>query len=382
MMIGLLGYGVVGRGTADIIDAKLSAELQDISIKRILVKDLSEGNDPRLTTDPEEILEDDEIDVIVECMGGLEPAHTIAARALSKGKGLVTSNKKMYASFQQELQELAVSYGGCTAYEACVGGGIPWIHEIRHTRRIDEIVSFRGIFNGTTNYILSNMTDTGAEFDVMLKEAQKLGYAERDPSDDIDGFDVRYKVCISLASCFDVIVSPENIPVLGIRSIKAEDIAYARAHHKVIKLIGSGALNCGAVNAAVRPVMLDEKDLMSNVPGNFNHIELNSATLGRAGFFGQGAGSKPTAHAVVQDILDLSQNHSNAPFSVHFGEVRNEALSGRYYVRTVHPEALDTICAEKISAQSLITEKVSLNSFLNALKECKDEQIFAAEVTE
>lgn len=382
MKVGLLGYGVVGKGTADIIDAKASAELQNIEIKQILVKDLSEGNDPRLTVNPEEILEDDEIDVIVECMGGLEPAHSIAARALSKGKGFVTSNKKMYATFQQELQELAVSYGGRTAYEACVGGGIPWIHEIRHTRRIDEISSFRGIFNGTTNYILSNMTDTGAEFEVMLKEAQALGYAERNPSDDIDGFDVRYKVCISLASCFDVIVSPEDIPAFGIRNIKAEDIAYAKSQHKVIKLIGSGALNNGSVNAAVRPMMLDELDLMSNVPGNFNHIELNSASLGRAGFFGQGAGSKPTAHAVVQDIIDMSLNSADAQFSTQAGVIRNESVTGSWYVRTSDPEAFASICAEKVSENCFLTGKVSFDEFINAVRMCKDEQLFAAEVAE
>lgn len=380
MNLGLLGFGVVGSGACRIIDAQDTEELKDIHISKILVKDLSEGNDPRLCVNAEEILNDPDIDVIVECMGGLEPAHAIAAKTLAAGKSFVTSNKKMYATFQQELQQLSTAHGGRIGCEACVGGGIPWLHEVAHTRRIDAISSFRGIMNGTTNYILSGMTDTGAEFDEMLKQAQSLGYAERDPSDDIDGYDVRYKTCISAAHCFDAMAKPEEIPSYGIRNIKAKDIAWARKNQRIIKLIGQGTLKDGALQASVMPVFLHESDAMSRVSSNFNQIELNGATLGRAAFYGQGAGSLPTAHAVVQDIIDLKQNRTHAASHPHACNVDNEAVTGTYYVRTAKLASFTGLIDQKIDEETFLTAAVSMNGLLQAVKNADDPALFLAEV--
>ena len=196
MKIGLLGHGVVGGGVRKIIDEGATWEVRELEVVRILVKDEVEMTDPRTTMDPDDILNDPQIEVVAECMGGLEPAHTLAKKALQKGKHVVTSNKKMLATYCEDLFETARQNGVTVHYEASCGGGIPWMASLDRTRRVDDIDSFRGIFNGTTNYILSRMYSEGTDFAQMLKEAQKLGYAERDPSDDIDGHDVKYKVVL------------------------------------------------------------------------------------------------------------------------------------------------------------------------------------------
>ncbi|MBR3348536.1 MAG: homoserine dehydrogenase, partial [Solobacterium sp.] len=224
--IGLLGHGVVGSGVRKIIDDGATWEVRELEVSRILVKDESELTDPRCTLDFDEILNDPEITIIAECMGGLEPAHTFAKKALEKGKYVVTSNKKMLATFCEDLFETAVKNGVTVHYEASCGGGIPWMASLDRTRRVDDIDSFRGIFNGTTNYILERMKKEGKDFDEMLAEAQKLGYAERDPSDDIDGFDVKYKVSLSCVKAFDTLQDIDDITTFGIRNIRKEDLQY------------------------------------------------------------------------------------------------------------------------------------------------------------
>ena len=199
MKIGLLGHGVVGKGVSRICDAS-----EILQIKRILVKDDWELTDPRCTQNVQEILDDPEIDVVVECMGGIEPARSFLMKALQNGKHIVTSNKKMLANCSKELFAEAKKNNVSIHYEATCGGGIPWMASLERILRIDPIDSFRGIFNGTTNYILSRMDEESLEFEPLLKEAQKLGYAEQNPSDDIDGMDVRYKVALSCMKAFKV----------------------------------------------------------------------------------------------------------------------------------------------------------------------------------
>ncbi|MBQ6488186.1 MAG: homoserine dehydrogenase [Solobacterium sp.] len=372
MKIGLLGHGVVGRGVTEIIDG----HFPQITVSTILVKDLSEGNDPRYTTDAYQILNDPQIDVVIECMGGIEPAFTYVRTALENGKHAVTSNKKMLAYHLKELAETAEANHRSLRFEASCGGCIPWIHELERTQRIDQITSFRGIMNGTTNYILSDMTGSCADFNETLKEAQKLGYAEADPSDDIDGNDVAYKCCISAFSAFHKAFDPDEVPHFGIRHLKKDDIAYAKANGRVIKLIGRGCLNEGKLSVWVMPVMLKGDDPMCLVSSNLNRIELSCRTLGTASFGGQGAGSLPTAHAVVQDVLSIAE--SGIPKTWEASENHIESVRGTYYVSGRDLSLFEPVCAERHEGW-LLTREMSLQELSALMQNSQD--VFVCEVS-
>lgn len=382
MKIGLLGHGVVGRGVREIIDEGATWEVRELEVKRILVKDEFEMVDPRCTMDFSEILNDPEIEIVVECMGGLEPAHTYAKQALEKGKYIVTSNKKMLAAYCEDLFAAAVANGVTVHYEASCGGGIPWMASLDRTRRVDDIESFRGIFNGTTNYILERMKKEGADFSDVLKAAQELGYAERDPSDDIDGYDVRSKVALSVVKAFDKVVDVSEITTFGIRTIKKEDLAYCAANGRTCKLIGTGTDHGDYVSACVIPMFLKDEDIFSNIPLNFNVIESNSKTLGAAAFVGQGAGSLPTAHAVVQNIIDIWKNQDPEINEKFVKPVDNQTHKGVFYVRTAKQAAFSGLIDRHVSELAFVTKKISLVEAAAAAAAANDETLFIAEVAE
>lgn len=214
MKVGLLGCGIVGSGVKKIIDSINGG----ISITKILVKDEKDIVEPRMTTDINEILNSD-IELVVECIGGIDIPLNFIKKSLISGKHVVTSNKKVMATHYRELVELAQKNNVTIAFEASVGGGIPWFENIRHTKRVDQISAFEGIFNGTTNHILYNMTQRNIDFDYALKEAQALGYAESDPTDDIDGHDVKYKCCLSGNAIWETDFNLNDIIFYGIRNI-------------------------------------------------------------------------------------------------------------------------------------------------------------------
>lgn len=381
MKIGLLGHGVVGSGVQQIIDAGATWEVRELEVKRILVKDESEIDDPaRMTTDVNEILNDPEIEVVAECMGGVEPAHTYAKRALENKKHFVTSNKKMLATCVEDLFESARRNGVTVHYEAACGGGIPWMASLDRTRRVDDIDSFRGIFNGTTNYILNQMSEKGSDFDEMLKEAQKLGYAERDPSDDIDGYDVRYKVNLSCVKAFDALVHVDDILTYGIRTINAGDIAWTEKHGMVCKLLGHGENLRDRVSAWVMPAFLRKDDVFANIPLNFNAIASDSKTLGDAVFIGQGAGSLPTAHAVVQNIIDIWKNQDPEINDKTHMEVDPSAHKGIFYIRTKNADVFQNVKNEEVNADTLLTKKISLKELADLIHQAEDASLFVAEV--
>lgn len=300
MKIAVLGYGTVGKG----VDRIISERVSGVEVSRIL--ELPDRlTDPRMTSDYAEIVEDDDIEVVVECMGGLEPAHTFILDALAKGKSVVTSNKAVVAAYFDEFVRQANATDASLLIEASVGGGIPWIASIEKVRRIDEVTSFSGIMNGTTNFIVDAMVKEGADFDQVLAEAQALGYAERDPSADVDGVDVRNKTIITVGVAFDT-ACEKDIPTTGIRTLTKGDLDALRALGRGVKLLGRGVQREGGYAAAVEPVAVPIESLEANVPSNFNLISLDATTVGPLKFYGQGAGMLPTGNAMVQDVLDFA----------------------------------------------------------------------------
>lgn len=300
MKIAVLGYGTVGKG----VDRIISERVSGVEVSRIL--ELPDRlTDPRMTSDYAEIVEDDDIEVVVECMGGLEPAHTFILDALAKGKSAVTSNKAVVAAYFDEFVRQANATEASLLIEASVGGGIPWIASIEKVRRIDEVTSFSGIMNGTTNFIVDAMVKEDADFDQVLAEAQALGYAERDPSADVDGVDVRNKTIITVGVAFDT-ACEKDIPTTGIRTLTKGDLDALRALGRGVKLLGRGVQREGGYAAAVEPVAVPIESLEANVPSNFNLISLDATTVGPLKFYGQGAGMLPTGNAMVQDVLDFA----------------------------------------------------------------------------
>lgn len=301
MKIAILGHGVVGRG----VDRIVTERVEGVEVSRIL--ELPDRlTDPRMTSNFQDIVDDSEISLVVECMGGIEPAHTFIMDALSAGKSVVTSNKAVVAEhFGEFVSQANFSHAGLYI-EATCGGGIPWIASILKARRIDDISSISGIMNGTTNYIVDAMVREGADFDVVLAEAQRLGYAERDPSADIDGIDVRNKTIIASSVAFDTTCTG-SIPVTGIRTLTKADLDLFESRGLSVKLLGRAVQGDGRYAAAVEPVAVPLRSLEANVPSNFNLCTLVGTTVGELKFYGQGAGSLPTGNAIVQDILDFSE---------------------------------------------------------------------------
>ena len=380
MKIGLLGHGTVGSGVRKIVDEKNTNEIAQLEISKILVRYEKDITDKRMTVDIHDIVDDPEIDVVVECIGGDEPAFSYVKAALFNGKHVVTSNKKMLVNHLEELLELARTRGVSLKYEAACGGGIPWMSNLDRTKRIDDIDSFSGIFNGTTNYILSKMSEEGLEFVVALKEAQDCGYAEFDPSDDIDGMDTAYKVVLSSCKGFGVLANIQDIDIYGIRHISAKDIVYACKHGYVCKLIGSGVKSDSGVSGTVIPTFIPKQNIFATIPANFNAIESDSKTLGKMTYVGQGAGSYPTAHAVVQDLIDLVL-HQDTEVSSGVGvHVDNKNRVSSFYVRSVNLNRIEDVIEERIDEDTCITKKMSFTELASVIKVLEDDAVFVAEV--
>ena len=300
MRIGLLGFGVVGRGVYDIL-----ASREDMEIVKVCCLEDVTLPDAEVTRDFKTILEDETIDTVVEAMGGVHPAYEFVCAAMEAGKHIVTSNKALVASCYDELLPLAKEKGLKFRCTAAVGGGIGWLSEVERSRRVQTITRVGGIMNGTCNYILDNMTRKGLDYNIVLKEAQVLGYAEANPSTDVDGIDTWHKVILSSNIAFGVTLNRDQIPVAGISRITAADVETFKAHGLVCKLISTGKQENGKYSVYVHPTLVKADALEANVPMNYNLITLYGETSGRMSFYGQGAGRYPTAYNVVQDLVDL-----------------------------------------------------------------------------
>ena len=330
MKIGLLGFGVVGRGVYDIL-----AQREDVTVGMILCRrDLGELTAPT-TRDMADILANPEIDAVVEVMGGLHPAYEYVSAALKAGKHVVTSNKHLLCHYYRELTALAKENGVTLRGTAAVGGGIPWLTNLEKAARVDRITKVSGIMNGTTNYIMDAMNKSDVDFGDVLKKAQELGYAEADPSADIDGWDIQRKLIISAGVAFGVCLKEEDVPVFGIRNVTAADIRRFQARDLTCKLIASAEKLADSVAAYVEPTLLAGDALEAAVPANYNLISMEGEYIGKESFFGQGAGRYPTAYNVVQDLVDIV-NGKDRFYTDSFvpAETNNAGALHKYYVRT------------------------------------------------
>ena len=298
MNIGLLGFGTVGSHFY-----RMAEEHPSLTVTALLSRRPREGLTCRVTDDYESIVSDPAIDTVVELIGGVHPAYEYISAALRAGKHVVTANKAVMGAYYRELLALAAKHGVCLRCTAAAGGGIPWLSSLCRAAKMDQINAVEGILNGTTNYMLSEMTARYADYDDVLKEAQRLGYAEADPTDDVEGFDTRRKLVLSANLAFDVSVKELEIPCVGISSVTALDIAWARERGLVWKLTARAQRTPEGVAAFVCPTLFPAHTTEAHTNGSFNLVSLYAERIGKQSFFGAGAGGWATASNVIADCL-------------------------------------------------------------------------------
>ena len=376
VQIGLLGFGTVGTGVVRVLtdNSQLIAQRAGtaIAIKKILVRDLTKkralSTAAEMTTDPAAVLGDPEIDIVVELLGGEEPARTLMLEALNRGKHVVTANKDVMAKYGRELFEAAEKNNVNLLFEASVGGGIPIIRPLKRCLAANRISEVMGIVNGTTNYMLDKMTAEGMDFATVLAEAQAKGYAEADPTADVGGLDAARKIAILASIAFGTRVRLDDVSAEGITKIEPEDIDYGRELGYVIKLLAIAQETEKGVNARVHPAFIPTTHPLAAVRDAFNAIFIHGDAVGDTMFYGRGAGSLPTASAVCADIMeaarDIVHNSSNRILCTCFEEKRISPISeteSPYYIRLLAEDKPGVMAA---IAGAVGAQQVSLNSVI------------------
>ena len=370
MRIGLLGFGVVGRGVYD-----LTKDRTDMQVAKVLCLEDISLPDAQAVKNIADIVNDDSIDTVVEAMGGLHPAYEFVRAAMEAGKNIVTSNKALVATFYDELIPLAQEKGLLFRCTAAVGGGISWLSELERTRRTQTVQAVGGIMNGTCNYILESMTRLGQDYGDALSQAQKLGYAEANPTTDVEGIDTWHKVILSSNIGFGISLEPKSVPVCGISKIKASDVANFTAHGLVCKLISTGKQENGKYSAFVQPTLVAQGQPEAAVPSNYNLITLVGSASERMSFFGQGAGRYPTAHNVFQDCVDVLLGKGfYSPYGQKVSACNETKL--RYYVSGVCDSFIAQHKAESWG-DAVVTEPICVDSMHAWLKNNPDAFIAA-----
>ena len=343
--VAVMGYGTVGSGVVELLNAnhdRIARSAGDsVRVKHILdVRDFDDSPYAELFTKDFTVIENDpEVSIVVETIGGVGLAQEFTRRALAAGKSVVTSNKELVSEHGCELLKIAREHNVCYLFEASVGGGVPILHPISACLAGDDIDEIYGILNGTTNYILTNMFKNGASFENALREAHDLGYAERDPSADINGVDTARKTCILADLAFVKNIAPKYIRMEGITNVSAVDVAHVNTAGAAIKLIGRTVrLDDGTVAAYTAPHVLMSENLLVNVEGVFNGIVVRGDATGETMFYGKGAGKLPTATAVISDIIETGKTISTGAF-LGWSEAGEEVigdpdvLENRWYIR-------------------------------------------------
>jgi homoserine dehydrogenase len=347
--VGLMGLGVIGGGMVKVLIGKPDTLAREagskIVLKMVLEKDLTRHgslgvNRAIFTTKFEELIHDQEIDIVVELMGGEHPAFEYMKEALTRGKHVVTANKEVMSKHWAELLSVARDKNVVIRYEASVGGGIPLIAPFQEDLIANDISAIYAIVNGTTNYILTKMAKEGLDFSVALKNAQELGYAEANPTNDVEGIDAAYKLAILTTIAFGTEVKPENIYHEGISRLKARDFRYARELGYAIKLLAIAKKDDESIEARVHPVFIPEDSLLAKVDGVYNAILVEGDLVGQVIFYGQGAGPSATSSAVVSDIIKIAQDINNGkpsvprlPFASGRKVIPMADINTRYYMR-------------------------------------------------
>lgn len=380
--LGMIGFGTVGAGVVEILSKRgdmLAARLgAPIEIAGIAVRSKRKrrpvGVDRAvLTTDPGAIVESPDVDIVVEVMGGEDPALDLTLRAAKNGKSIVTANKLLLATHGRKVYKAAEDAGVELGFEAAVAGAVPVVRSIRHALAGDQVELIQGIVNGTGNYILSRMTDEGRPFDEVLSDAQRLGYAEADPTFDVEGVDSAHKIAILAALGFQAPVTVKDVYTEGITAITPEDIEMAREFGYRVKLLAIAKKNGESVDVRVHPAMLPSGHMMANVNGAFNAVEIVASAAGTNMLVGPGAGSGPTASAVMGDVMDIARKlvHGGAgkacPMMTPLGAMKKVAVKpmddvvSEYYLRFTVPDRPGVLArlagalgANKISISSMI----------------------------
>jgi homoserine dehydrogenase len=319
--VGLLGLGTVGGGTLTVL-RRNAEEItrragREIRVVRAAVRNLDKAKalagDLPLTTNPFDVVDDPAIDIVVELIGGLEPARELVMQAIANGKHVVTANKHLVAKYGNEIFAAAQAKGVMVAFEAAVAGGIPIIKALREGLTANRIEWLAGIINGTSNFILTEMRDKGAAFEDVLKQAQALGYAEADPTFDIEGIDAAHKLTILSAIAFGIPMQFDRAYTEGISKLTREDVQYAEELGYRIKLLGIARRAENGIELRVHPTLIPERRLIANVDGAMNAVLVKGDAVGPTLYYGAGAGAEPTASAVVADLVDVTRLHTADP---------------------------------------------------------------------
>lgn len=380
--IGLIGLGTVGSGVF-----KTLKNFPDVEVVKIAVKNISkprniEGLDNSiLTTNPEEVVNNPEIEIVAELMGGVHPAYELIKKAIENGKHVVTANKELLAKHGEELFHYAEKYNVVILYEAAIAGGIPLIMPIKTILAGNKITKIEAILNGTTNYILTNMDVNGASYETVLKEAQELGYAEADPTGDVEGFDSTYKLTTLATITFNRRVKLENVYREGISRIKKEDIKYANELGYKIKLVAYATIDEND-NADVRvhPMFVDKKETLAHIDYVTNAVTLTGSPIGKITLSGPGAGEFPTASSVVGDILSIAREIGTTDYILPMmrckpahdtkaNMISIEETENKYYLRLIANDKIGGIAditehfaEKKISIESILMKEIKENN--------------------
>ena len=379
MNVAVMGYGTVGSGVVEVLtknhDSIVKRSTQsELEVKYILdLRDFpGDPNEDKMIKDFNIILNDDDVKVVVETMGGLHPAYEFVSSCLKAGKSVVTSNKELVAAKGCELLSFAAENNVNFLFEASVGGGIPIIRPISQCLAANEIDEIAGILNGTTNFILTMMIEKNMSFEDALKLAQDNGYAEKDPTADVEGHDACRKICILASLCFGKHVYPDSVYTEGITKITLDDVAYVNAYGGVIKLLGRAKrMENGKIFAVVTPAIVMQGSLLASVNDVFNAILVRGDATGDVVFYGKGAGKLPTASAVVADVIDCARNMGRKK-PIGWGEAEENYVVD--YKTAENPLYIRAAVEDYEKALSEITEKVG-NVKVLAFEGCKKTEI-------
>lgn len=376
--IGLLGFGTVASGIPFLLTENgekiVAAAHSDLEIAKVLVKDddeknrlLAAGNNYNFVTNVDEILGDADIDIVVELMGRIEPARTFITKALEAGKNVVSANKDLIATHGKELISLAQDKGVAFYYEAAVAGGIPILRTLANSLTSDKVTRILGVLNGTSNFMMTKMVDEGWTYEAALKTAQELGYAESDPTNDVEGIDAAYKAVILSQFGFGMTIDFDDVAHKGISNITPDDVAVAQELGYVIKLVGDVQEVASGLSAEVSPTFLPKEHPLASVNGVMNAVFVESIGIGESMYYGPGAGQKPTATSVVADIVRIARRLNDGNIGKPFNEFSRptqlgqpDDIKAKYYFALSVPDRKGQILrlAEIFNAEDVSFEQV------------------------